>query len=161
MGKGKPKYCCYPNCSSCTLKDCIYNELEYEDIQEQNELDREIRRERLSDEDKSRIKRQKKYFKTEKGKEALKRYSQSQKGKAKQKKYNDSLKGKESRKRYENSEKGKASRKRYENSEKGKETARRKTKKLIESGKNAERCRAYYYRKKAQREAQKEQCERS
>lgn len=126
----------------------MYNELEYEDIQEQNELDREIRRERLSDEDKSRIKRQKKYFKTEKGKEALKRYSQSPKGKAKQKKYNDSLKGKESRKR-------------YENSEKGKETARRKTKKLIESGKNAERCRAYYYRKKAQREAQKEQCERS
>ena len=148
MGKGKPKYCCYPDCSSCTLKDCMYNELEYEDIQEQNELDREIRRERLSEESKKLY-------------EWQKAYNQSPKGKARQKKYNDSLKGKESRKRYENSEKGKASRKRYENSEKGKETARRKTKKLIESGKNAERCRAYYYRKKAQREAQKEQCERS
>lgn len=40
----------------------------------------------------------------------------------------------------------------YNRSEKGKANNRRKTQKRIASGKNAEYCRAYYYRKKAKGE---------
>lgn len=50
--------------------------------------------------------------------------------------------------RYSHSEKGKLSRQRYERSEKGKATESRKTNKRVQSGKNAEKCRKYYYRKK-------------
>ena len=63
--------------------------------------------------------------------------------------YNHSDKTKETRKKYEQSDKGKARAKRYEQSDKGKARAKRRTQKDIASGKNAERCRAYYYRKKA------------
>lgn len=54
---------------------------------------------------------------------------------------------------YNHSEKGKARQRRYDQSEKGKERAKRKQQKQIASGKNAAYCRAYYYRKKAEREA--------
>lgn len=50
---------------------------------------------------------------------------------------------------YNHSDKGKARAKRYDQSDKGKARAKRRTQKDIASGKNAERCRAYYYRKKA------------
>lgn len=53
--------------------------------------------------------------------------------------------------KYNQSEKGKASRERYRKSEKGRENEKRKRKRRIENGKNAESCRAYYYRKKAER----------
>ena len=63
-------------------------------------------------------------------------------------KYNHSEKGKARMNRYNNSEKGKERQKRYNNSPKGKERSRRASQKDIESGKNAERCRKYYWRKK-------------
>lgn len=66
--------------------------------------------------------------------------------------YNHSEKGKQSRKRYESSEKGRATKKRYDNSEKGRANEKRKSKKKIASGKNAEACRRYYARKKAEKE---------
>lgn len=50
--------------------------------------------------------------------------------------------------RYNHSDKGKARAVRYNNSPKGKERSRRASQKDIESGKNAERCRKYYWRKK-------------
>lgn len=57
---------------------------------------------------------------------------------------------------YNHSDKGRASRKRYEQSDKGKARDKRKHQKQIASGKNAAYCRAYYQRKKAEREAQHE-----
>ena len=66
--------------------------------------------------------------------------------------YNHSDKGREARKRYESSEKGRATKKRYANSEKGRANEKRKRKKKIASGKNAEACRRYYARKKAEKE---------
>lgn len=59
--------------------------------------------------------------------------------------------------RYNHSDKGREARRKYEQSEKGQEVAKKKSNKKIESGKNAERCRRYYQRKKAMRE----QAERS
>lgn len=53
--------------------------------------------------------------------------------------------------KYNQSDKGKNARKRYSESDKGKENERRKRKRRVTSGKNAEYCRAYYYRKKAER----------
>lgn len=57
---------------------------------------------------------------------------------------------------YNHSEKGKAAQKRYAQSEKGKARDRRKAQKRIASGKNAEYCRRYREKKKAEREAQRE-----
>ena len=54
---------------------------------------------------------------------------------------------------YNHSSKGKARQKRYQQTEKGKATAKRKQQKKVTSGKNAEYCRRYYQRKKAEREA--------
>lgn len=54
--------------------------------------------------------------------------------------------------RYNHSEKGKEARKRYANSEKGQANEKRKREKKIASGKNAEYCRRYYARKKAEKE---------
>lgn len=67
--------------------------------------------------------------------EILYKYNHSTKGKARMKKYNNSLKGKERAKR-------------YISSEKGKEKQRKATQRDIKNGKNAERCRRYYQRKK-------------
>lgn len=50
--------------------------------------------------------------------------------------------------KYNNSDKGKERQKRYNNSPKGKERSKRASQKAVESGKNAERCRKYYWRKK-------------
>lgn len=50
--------------------------------------------------------------------------------------------------RYNHSEKGRLARKRYEISDKGKERERRKSKNRVNSGKNSEKCRRYYYKKK-------------
>lgn len=51
--------------------------------------------------------------------------------------------------RYNHSDKGKERLKKYEQSDKGKERQKRKQQKDIASGKNAERCKRYYQRKKA------------
>lgn len=63
-------------------------------------------------------------------------------------KYNHSTKGKIRMKKYNSSEKGREREKRYLNSEKGKEKQRKSTQRDIKNGKNAERCRRYYQRKK-------------
>lgn len=54
----------------------------------------------------------------------------------------------QSRKKYASSEKGKANHKRYLASEKGKIVEQRRYRKRITSGRNAEACKRYYYRKK-------------
>ena len=56
----------------------------------------------------------------------------------------------DSKRRYHRSEKGKAALKKYLVSEKGKEAQKRKAQKDIETGKNAEKCRRYYERHKAE-----------
>jgi hypothetical protein len=53
--------------------------------------------------------------------------------------------------RYNHSAKGREARKRYANSEKGQANEKRKRDKKIASGKNAEYCRRYYARKKAEK----------
>jgi phage protein D len=73
-----------------------------------------------------------------------------------QDKYNHSEKGRARSEKYEKSEKGKARAERYAKSEKGKANARRKTQRDIASGKNAERCRRYWLRKKAEENQQED-----
>ena len=131
--ESKPLKCKYPNCFQCVYVDCRYSALEYLDIKMQDEFERdlevvepEIAKHRIS---------QRKYSKTQKGKDAFIRYSRTEKYKEKQR-------------RYEKSENGKERKIRYFQTEKGKEKERRKTQKRIASGKNAEYCRNYYYRKK-------------
>jgi len=53
---------------------------------------------------------------------------------------------------YNHSDKGKARAERYNKSDKGKARYKRKQQKDIASGENAERCRRYYYKKKAEKE---------
>lgn len=129
----KPIKCCFPNCENCPYTDCKYNDIEYEDIKRQDEFDRSL--EIVEPEIARRRRSVKKYNSSEKRRASQAKYAQSKKGKMRTKKYNSSQKGKESRKRYSQSTKGIAAEK-------------RKQKKKIESGKNAEYCRAYYYRKK-------------
>ena len=119
---------CDRKCFKCTYDDCINNSITDAERKEQNSYDMQNMRERIPEE-------------------------RANKGKLAQYDYNHSEKGKAARKRYEQSAKGKATQRRYEQSEKGKERDKRKQQKRIASGKNAEYCRAYYYRKKAEREA--------
>ena len=124
----KPKYCVYPNCLKCTYADCVYSKLEMTDIIAQDKFDKELE---ILEPEVLRIReRQKRYLSSEKGKKAIERYHKSEKYK-------------ESQKRYNNSEKGVERTKRYLSTEKGGEYLRRKLKKKIESGKNAEYCRRY------------------
>ena len=129
----KPKKCVYPKCHLCIYKDCRYNGLEYHEIVAQDKFDKEM--EIVEPEvQKRRISNSK--------------YSASEKGKASQRKYRQSEKGKVTQNKYNNSEKGKASRKRYSQTDKGKQNEKRKQTRKIESGRNAEYCRRYYYKKK-------------
>ena len=116
----KPNNCKYPYCDRCIYDDCVYDDVTFSDILRQDKFDQLLE-----------VIESKKLKK----KETMKRNNTREKGKERQKKYNNSSKGKEARKR-------------YEKSEKGKNTAKRKSEKKIASGKNAEYCRAYYYRKK-------------
>lgn len=75
----RPKDCCYPDCLHCPYPDCCYDELEYYDIVEQDKFDKEL--EVVEPEVLRMRKSQQKYFKSDKGKQALKRYAQSEKGK--------------------------------------------------------------------------------
>lgn len=119
---------CDMQCFKCEYKDCINNSISDAERKEQNNYDKHCMRERIPEE------------RTNKGK--LSHYD-----------YNHSDKGKAARKRYAQTEKGKAAQRRYDHSEKGIARDKRKRQKQIDSGKNAEYCRAYYYRKKAEREA--------
>ena len=71
-----------------------------------------------------------------------------------QKRFDDFIRhknGTASRYKYEHSEKRKVTRKRYWQSEKGKASAKRSRDKRIASGKNAEACKRYYLKKKAEK----------
>ena len=142
----KPKKCCYPNCFECPYDDCRYNGIECGERKLQDIFDKEL--EVVETEILKRRQKQKRYSKTEKYKKS-------------QDLYNMSDKRKESQKRYNQSQKGKDARKRYLDSEKGSEMQKRKQLKKIESGRNAENCRRYYWRKKLEREGMtcgKENC---
>ncbi len=119
--KNKPKKCCFPDCFSCAYTDCRYDGVEYIEEMHQDRFDKE-----LEPVEPEIILRRK----------SLKKYSQSQKGK-------------ERSRRYFRSKKGKDAQKKYRESEKGKQTEKRKSQKKVKSGKNAEYCRAYYYRQKS------------
>lgn len=67
--------------------------------------------------------------------------------------YTESVKRRQAK--YNRTEKGKARLKRYEESEKGKENQKRKYIRDIVSGRNAERCRRYRERKKAEKDIQR------
>ena len=132
----RPKYCVYPNCLKCTYADCVYSKLEMTDVIAQDKFDKEL--EIVEPEILRLRERQKRYFASEKGKKTIERYHKTEKYKESQRRYNDSEKGVERIKR-------------YMNTEKGKECLKRKSKKRIESGKNAEYCRRYYQKKKMEK----------
>lgn len=123
---------CNMDCFSCMLPDCVFDDVTEEERKLQDQYDRELIRERIPEERK-----------------ALRKYGLALYD------YNHSPKGKARQKRYQQTEKGKERQKRYEQTEKGKETAKKKAKKRVASGKNAEYCRRYYQKKKAEREAAK------
>lgn len=118
--------CCNMQCTACMYKDCIYNGVTDAERKQQDAYDTEV----IGGRKYGRGLVVWKYEHTDKGKARAKRYEQSDKGKERQK--------------------------RYAQSEKGKAVAKKKQQKKIESGKNAEYCRRYYQRKKAEREAQHE-----
>lgn len=121
---------CNMDCFNCMLPDCILDEVTDAERKQQDLYDRELIRERIPEERK-----------------ALRKYGLALYD------YNHSSKGKARQKRYQQTEKGKERQKRYEQTDKGKATAKRKQQKKVTSGKNAEYCRRYYQRKKAEREA--------
>lgn len=125
---------CNKDCFNCTKKDCICDDLTEQERKQQDECDKEIK---VSNKDGKELARWK-YYQSEKGKAMQRRYAVSEKGKATKNRYNHSEKCKEAQKRYRQSEKGKAS-------------AKRNQQKKIASGKNAEYCRRYKERKKAEK----------
>jgi hypothetical protein len=68
---------------------------------------------------------QRKYQKTEKGKETIRRYQKTEKGKEAMRRYQQSEKGKEAMRRYQQSEKGKETIRIYQHSERFKEINKR------------------------------------
>ena len=126
--------CCYPDCFHCTKEDCTNDGLTTAERKASDEYDIEVIGGR-------------KYGRAA----VIWKYEHSEKRKDSHKKYEQSDKGKAAHKRYNNSDKGKAVRERYAQTEKGKETEKRKQQKRIESGKNAERCRRYYQKKKMEK----------
>ncbi len=112
---------CNMDCFHCCKPDCVNDSVTVAERKEQDEHDREIRKGR-------------KYGRSL----AVWNYQHSEKGKTALSRYNASDKGKERHKR-------------YLQTEKGKEMLRNRSQKDITSGKNAERCRAYYYRQKAKK----------
>lgn len=164
----RPKGCIYPNCLNCPLPECEYEGLEIEDEVESQAMDSEIltlrivakhhangtysqyvSQRRYNSSDKGRMK-QHRYNHSANGIAARKRYEQSDKGKEAKKRYSRTLRGQEAQRRYLTSCKGKMAQKRYLDSNKGKEALKRKAQKDIDSGKNAERCKRYYERHRAE-----------
>lgn len=164
----RPQGCIYPDCLNCPLPECEYEGLEIDDEAESKAMDLEIlsirivakhhangtysqyaRQRRYNRSDKGRMK-QHRYNHSANGIAARKKYEQSDKGKEAKKRYSRTLRGQEAQRRYLLSEKGIDARNRYLNSEKGQEAQKRKAQKDIASGKNAEKCRRYYERHKAE-----------
>ena len=140
---------CNRDCFNCPYDDCICDTMTSDEIAVQDRYDKGIRR--MNAIDNGTIKFYK-YNHSSKGKARSDRYLKSPKGKATAKRYNASEKGKARQREYNSSDKGKARAKKYEQSDKGKANSRKKTQARILSGKNAEYCRRYYYKKKAERE---------
>ncbi len=127
---------CDGKCEFCkhnVNNDCNYDEVTPEDRKRQDRFDKDLLP--IDPSYRKVLENNRKYGKTERGKEAKRRYKQSDKGK-------------ESNKRYAQSEKCREAKRRYARSEKGKETAKRKTEKKVASGKNAEYCKNYRMRLK-------------
>ena len=135
---------CSMDCFNCPERDCVNDSITTEERRLSNERDTEIRGERKYGKEKVAWE----YEHSEKGIARKKKYEESDKGKEAVKKFNQSEKRKQYLKEYAKSENCKAAKKRYQQSEKGKAARKRKDQKRIASGKNAERCRAYYYRRK-------------
>ena len=123
---------CDRNCFNCVYEDCIVDDVTKEEDAEQKLLDDYARRQ---------LNGYKNTF----------RYNHSEKRQKAQKRYNHSEKGRQARARYAQSEKGREAQKRYAQSEKGKAKAKRSRDKRIASGKNAEACKRYYLKKKAEK----------
>ena len=164
----RPIGCIYPDCLNCPLSECEYDALEIDDEIESKDMDSEILALRIvakhhadgtysqyasqikyNRSAKGRMK-QNKYNHSAKGILTRQRYEQSDKGKEAKRRYSRSLRGQEAQKTYFLSEKGIEARNRYLNSEKGKEALKRKAQKDVASGKNAERCKRYYEKHKAE-----------
>lgn len=129
---------CNRDCFNCRKDDCDCEDVTAAERQEQNEQDTDI----IGSRKHGRARVIWKYNHSEKGKEVQRKYAQSDKGKA-------------AKKKYIQSDKGRAAQGRYAASDLGKETEKRKTQQRIASGKNAEKCRAYYYRKKERKKNEK------
>lgn len=113
----------------------------------QDEIDTRIR---VSRQFTARQKSQYKYNHSCNGKKAKSRYQQTSKFKQSQEKYRHSPKGQEMLRKYSKSQNFANAQEKYRHSEKGIENERKKRQKKVETGKNAEYCRRYYYRKKAE-----------
>lgn len=137
---------CNMDCLNCEYKDCKNNKMTDAERHAQNQYDNECKKERTSEE----------RHNMKKGRRlVIYDYNHTDKAAACREKYEQTEKAKARRQRYAQSEKGKAAQKRYAQSEKGREAQKRNTQRQIASGKNKEYCKAYYQRKKAEREAAK------
>lgn len=134
---------CNMDCFNCVRSDCTNNAVSDAERKAQDAYDNESIKERIPEERSS----------LRKGKLGQYDYLHTTKGKAAQKRYNQSEKGREVKRRYYNTDKGKATLRRYNQSDKGKAAQKRNADKKVASGKNAEYCRRYRERKKAEREA--------
>ena len=136
------------DCLNCSERDCVNDSITVEERNKSNEYDAEVRYNRKGKRERGIYESAVKYEQSEKGKARKKKYAESDKGKEAAKKYNQSERRKQYLKEYAKSENHKAALNRYQQSEKGKAARKRIEQKRIESGKNAERCRAYYYKRK-------------
>lgn len=113
----------------------------------QDEIDAAIR---ISRQVTARQKSQYRYNHSDKGQKNRSKYQQTDKFRQSQRKYRNSPKGQEMLRKYSKSQNFKDAQEKYRHSEKGIENEQRKRKRKVASGKNAEYCRRYYYRKKAE-----------
>ena len=135
---------CDMKCFECSKPDCDFDGVTHDECISQEVRDRFALYDRKYGAERVRAD----YNRTDRGRERLKKYETTEKAKERRKKYQQSEKGKEARRRYNSSEKGKARHREYMKTEKGKAIRKKQAQKRIVSGKNAERCRAYYQRKK-------------
>ena len=138
--ESRPKRCCHPNCQECPYVDCRWDGYDGYEQTISNRIDQVARQQEANYNRNHRTEIMRRYQRTEKGREAEQRYKCTEKYRQKEQRYNSSPAGKERQNR-------------YKKSKKGQEVARRKAKRKIDTGKNAEYCRRYYYRQKALQEA--------
>ncbi len=113
----------------------------------QDEIDAAIR---ISRQVTARQKSQYRYNHSDKGQKSKSKYQQTDKFRQSQRKYRYSPKGQEMLRKYSKSQNFTDAQEKYRHSEKGIENEQRKRQRKVASGKNAEYCKRYYYRKKAE-----------